>query len=731
MKFCTSCGQQLTEGTRFCENCGAAVPQAAAPTPVPTAAVTAPTAEFAAAPAGRAPAPAVAGKPTDHRRLLTVLGVLAAAAVLAVVGYFVVDRLTGPNGGADTPSAAVLELSAAAGAEDPLTALSLLPPEEVGPIVDLYKDVESVAVSSGIASAESPFAGFDLRLDSVRVDVEELGEDVAAVTVTSGSIAWQFDPAKVREPLRMEQDGDLRESSEGSADLVEVAAGATDGAPLRIMTIEQDGRWYVSPMYTLLEAWRVGQGLPAPDFSEPFDYEGTGSDSATAAVEDAVQAVTAFDVDGFLDQLSPGEAGALYRYRATIAAALNRDGLLAEARSEVALNVDAIETSAGEEVDGRVPVTVRTASGSVVAGDDYYDWSLDRNCVSVRDDGGTEGVCLDEAFAEAGLSPEMAAQFPELRILTIEEDGRWYLSPLATLVSSARNAVADLEGDDVLAALGVPQFGTVTGELTEGVPVEGSLADPSDHALYEVDVPAGEVLDVCVDGDVDSRVYGLDRRPSPGGAMTSADGGTYRVLVRGQGSGQGFTVEAATSAVEDLAVPGRLTGSGEDTCGRRVVRVQGTAGQPLMFTSDGDDVPVVTTPSGETASGSVLVPTETGEYLVSVAADADFAVEALTADVLAAGDTEIDNLRTASFLVSIEAGQTLDIQAYYSMYEGSIGMRLTTLDGDLVDAASSSRFGYGGSARMSVYSSTAEIYQLTVTGSNATEGFDVTVGEDY
>ena len=62
--------------------------------------------------------------------------------------------------------------------------------------------------------------------------------------------------------------------------------------------------------------------------------------------------------------------------RDAIVMALNRDGALAELQEEEGYlsvdSVDSVDAVEGEEVDGRVPVTIRGASGTLVAdeGDD-------------------------------------------------------------------------------------------------------------------------------------------------------------------------------------------------------------------------------------------------------------------------------------------------------------------------------------------------------------------------
>ncbi|MGY1831657.1 hypothetical protein ACI8AA_14695 [Geodermatophilus sp. SYSU D01180] len=639
------------------------------------------------APVGPSPAgPSPAAPRKSRRGLLVGAGGVAALGVLGAVGYVVVDQLTGA-GGADSPEAAVLELSAAASAEDAATALSLLPPGEVGPLVELYEDVEAKATSTGVAAEADPLAGFDLRLDDVRVQVEELGEDVAAVTVTGGTVSWTVDPGQMQGALRIDADGDVREGAEGSADLVEVTTEATDGAPLRIMTVQRDGDWYVSPTYTLLEAWRTSQGLPAPDFTQELDLADTGADSAEAAVQQAAQAAASYDVDGLLDLLSPDEAAALYQYRDAVVTALHRDGALAELQSEGQLEITSVDAVAGEEVGDHTPVTVRSASGGVYDDDgDYTSWTLDRTCVSWNEDGDTDGACLDEVFADEGLAPETAAGLDALTVLTQEVDGRWYLSPLATLVADVRQAVSDMDADAVATVLGVPQFGGVDGRLEDGATVDGTAAW-NQPALYEIDVPAGSVVSTCVEGDAYASLYGPEGRPAGEGAGLATEGGVHRVVVVGTGDEpEGFTLRPVLSSVEQVTLPAVVEPTGEDACGWRVLEFQATAGEPLLFSTEGGSGVEVTTPGGETVWATGFVPEESGAHRVTVPADQPIGIEPLTAALAIGGSAVVSEDETGSALqyVLLREGESaqIDVQGVGTTVPS---VELYTADYDYVD----------------------------------------------
>jgi hypothetical protein len=733
MRFCSSCGTPLREGVRFCESCGAALaPPAATPPAVhePAAAT-----EHVPAPVAVLDPPADVGAPVapaaprrSRRGLLTGIGAVAAVGVLGTVGWFVYDRIAGPNGGADTPQAAVEQLAAAAEAEDAVTALSLLPPDEVGPLVELYQDVEAKATSTKVAAADDPLAGFDLTVDGVTVTTEDLGDDVAAVTVTGGTVSWTVDPTKMQGPLRLDPSGGDRGATEGSADLVEVTQRATDGAPLRIMTVQRDGAWYVSPMYTLLETWRTSQGLPAPDFTAELALDGTGADSPEAVVQDAAQAVATYDVDGLLDLLSPEEAAAAYQYREAITAALYRDGALAELQSEGGFSYDSLDVVAGDEVDGRVPVTVRSAAGGVTDGDgDYTAWRLDGNCLNwTEPDGDSDGGCLPDLLAEEGLGGDLASGFDSLTLLTQEVDGRWYLSPVATAVADLRTVVSGMDADTVASTLGAPQFGGVDGTLEDGTPVTGEVQGWQGPALYEVAVPAGQVLSTCAEGDVFPYLYAPDGRPLERDAVLATDAGTYRVLVGGQGEGNAaspFTIRAALSSVEEITVPVTVPPVQGGGCGSRLLAFEPTVGEPLLFSTGDESSVQVTTPSGESVWGTAFVPQESGIHYLSVAADAEVEIGTLTEEVLTVGDSvtvDTSGMAPPTVRVFVPAGQDvrIDVTSGYPYAE------LSTLDGSLVASGDG---GFTGTSSLYPPSYESAIYELAVEDLGTTDTVRVTV----
>lgn len=225
---CGHCGA-LSHGERFCTNCGSpiAAPSTAEPTtgrpggirstvgrrrgaqppaqggvpPMtppgtagdPFAAVTARTSAFPQAPGAPASQPREPHvqrhvAPTQRRGRAGKLLVLAGVLALLGVGAFTVRGMLGGGGGAESPEAAVQELANAVNSEDPAAVAATLAPDEVRALGDVIGAVERQARKVGIAGRGSPYEGLDVRLDDLELDAQELGPDVAKVTIRQGTL---------------------------------------------------------------------------------------------------------------------------------------------------------------------------------------------------------------------------------------------------------------------------------------------------------------------------------------------------------------------------------------------------------------------------------------------------------------------------------------------------------------------------------------------------------------
>jgi hypothetical protein len=232
------------------------------------------------------------------------VGVIAAVTALIGAGGFTTYSFLGAgnDGGAATPEEAVTTFVSAAEHEDVLGMIDVTLPEEVGVLRGAIDSITADAKRTGVLSDgfdASGVRGLDLSVDDLTLDTNFLEGGLAAVTATGGTVNASFDAKafpfgdKVRAIL-----GDTRPSNTKSATL-----GATD-PPAVLMTVERDGRWYVSVEYTIAEYVRQSAGweIPAAVTRTPV-----GFDSPEAAVTGFYDRLGSLDLQGAIDTFAPGE----------------------------------------------------------------------------------------------------------------------------------------------------------------------------------------------------------------------------------------------------------------------------------------------------------------------------------------------------------------------------------------------------------------------------------------
>jgi hypothetical protein len=131
------------------------------------------------------------------------------------------------------------------------------------------------------------------------------------VTATSGTLSASLDPQAF--PF-----GDKVRQLVGDDEGVGAARwtlGET-GQLAQLMTVQRDGRWYVSLEYTLAEYVRQSSGWELPG---PVSRTPVGFDSAEAAATGFYDRLGALDLQGALDTFAPGEDAAAWIAQSWIA----------------------------------------------------------------------------------------------------------------------------------------------------------------------------------------------------------------------------------------------------------------------------------------------------------------------------------------------------------------------------------------------------------------------------
>lgn len=409
-----------------------------------------------------------------------IAAVVGAVAVVGAGTFAVTTIAGGSDGGASSPDAAVEKMFDAVGELDVLGVMdSLLPGER-----DIMRDRAERLVGNlrdlGVLSDDADLGGIagveitlsDMTYDPVDTNVEDITDVLVSGTIDASVNGEELpigdlviDRFLDGEPL------DIDESDSGEFE------------DLMITAVEQDGRWYVSLGYTAAEYARTGGGDPADaDFDVPEVEDAialNGGDTPEGAINNLLDAVESFDLEGAVGTLDPREFGALHRYAPLFiddaehaVSSLEEDVAITFGDITYTVTRDGSSATVGINIDSLV---VQFDGGSV-------EYRSDGNCVTITEDGGQpEELCGGSITADPGDvvaeiedmlpdDPELAdsvaalvedfqAAFDDLGPLGItvsEVDGKWYVSALGT--------VADT-GLTVLDALDRAEFETLIDDL--------------------------------------------------------------------------------------------------------------------------------------------------------------------------------------------------------------------------------------------------------------------------
>ncbi len=215
---------------------------------------------------------------------------------------------TGQNdGGAATPAEAVQHLMDSVEHEDVLGALDTMVPEEVAAFRRSLDDVKSEATRVGLLDEKlvlSGIAGLDIHAEGLQLQTEELGDSLAIVRATGGTVSTAFDPATFPfgGPL-LDVVGDKLHATSATADFA--------ASHPFLATVQRDGRWYVSLTYSAAEALRRQTDLNVPP---ALATAPEGFETPEAAAEAFYQRLVDLDLSGLTAIAAPGEGEALARY---------------------------------------------------------------------------------------------------------------------------------------------------------------------------------------------------------------------------------------------------------------------------------------------------------------------------------------------------------------------------------------------------------------------------------
>jgi hypothetical protein len=489
------------------------------------------------------PIPFVTTEPVARPRRRPFGSMVAAAGVaaLVLVGAFAVSAVVGGGGGSSSAEGAVRRLADALSHEDPLAAADVLAPDEVrslhGTLDDAAKKAQELQL---VQTAGAPLAGVDFNVDGLKLSTESLGDGYAKVTVDAGTFTASTQKAKFSALMQKV----LRNTDDNSAQSDLAKLFADKNLPTFLVVVRRDGNWYVSAAYTVLEYVREEQQLPAADFgSGERNISTLGADSPDAAVQDSMRALQRNDWSKLMTMVSPSEIP-VYDYRDAITALIHKRDDGQSAGPSTNFTIDSMTTNA--QVDGDTAKVTLKASGTTDSG----KWSLDGGCFTPPG-GGTPAITCGGGGMLGLLATPYSSLSPSSQFTVVKQDGRWFVSPVGTVLDVVDQWIKQLDRRTLYNLLGVPNQLPPDGSLTLGKPVVLNAANQYVQIL-------------SFDGHKGEKLLGLGSSAnSPVSALGSDSAAT--------------TVRAfAPDGSEMYEAPGLLSG------------------QPLILPADGKDTFVLT-----------------------------------------------------------------------------------------------------------------------------------------
>lgn len=405
--------------------------------------------------AGQVAAPMPEEPLGGDRTRMWVLGGLITIAIIAIAAVAFATMNAGrTNDGADSPEAAMQKFFDGLSSEDLVAAVDAFLPGEADPVINytgaIGSELKRLEVLTDDVNPQG-ISGVNMEFSDLEFRTEGVADGFVRVYVTNGDAFIDIDQAEL--PLgnlildnlppdaRAEFDQDLPPQSDSMA-----------GEDFYMVAVLEDGGWYLSLWYTMMDAIFSETGFGTPDFGA--GVEAVGADSPEAAVEAAFREVLALDLEGLIGMLPPTEMRALYDYMPLVFDDYNET--VGAVGSFVTIDLKSLGTKVSDGENGAKRVQIESfdiafssfffeVDGAIIFDGACFD-------VTINDQGGAlsefgaaipENInSCDPAVADALGSGLTGVEMPdflgdlgaaEIGLVAVEEDGRWFVSPTETL----------------------------------------------------------------------------------------------------------------------------------------------------------------------------------------------------------------------------------------------------------------------------------------------------------
>ncbi|EHR51034.1 hypothetical protein SacmaDRAFT_2794 [Saccharomonospora marina XMU15] len=409
--------------------------------------------------------PAPPGQGKSRRGLVITLVVLLVLAVGGGATWFALSRGDSVAAGAASPNEAATNLANALGNGDIVGLLGTLAPAEASLLVDATRQSAQEYQRLGVLAEDldlENFQGIEIKTENLRfAEPERINDHLAIAKLTGGRITVDIDPSRM--PIAQEfldaiaaQSGSglSREAEHHTLDIAQLVR--EEGQPLRIATVQHDGGWYPSLLYTVADLGLLAEGESWPQESIPH----RGADSANAAVQQLVQAALDADLTRVIELLPPDEMAVLHDVGPVLVSAA------ADEAEPTGVEVTDLRTET-RDVDGGTRATI-TSVELRVPGEGTASITKNGDCYQLQSPGFSEEFCGEQVGAmiateadepmppalEEALTNLVGGLFEQgLGVVTTEVDGKHYVSPLRTFHELGMSFLRSMQPQDLKAMI--------------------------------------------------------------------------------------------------------------------------------------------------------------------------------------------------------------------------------------------------------------------------------------
>lgn len=403
-----------------------------------------------------------------RRRNGLIAGIAAAVVIALALGAWGVLALTS-RAGAGSPEEAV-ERAIKSGAGFDFVQLSqMVSPSEFGvvsgPATELMNSGaggnEQAQILSIQSAVQEMYAATSVELEDFETDTDEIAEGVVAVEVENGTLTIDGDQERFNEGMRNlnravsyemammggateseaieRADQSLESYEEVELPITTELEGMDFGGqqlPVRLVTVEEEGRWFVSPVMSSLDytaQWTGGsaqRGSDVIDASPADSPEEAGMQAFEATVNYATTIFSGGDFERVVETLALPERRALSLFIAPMVSSDGSGGFGSAPSTQLEVSGE-FEKFDAHGVTMVLPEKVEVRARSSYSSNDIVT-TIEGTCVT--DTSGTRSCLADtwQGYEALGLD--------EIGLVVVKEDGGWVVSIYDTIRVGAKVA---------------------------------------------------------------------------------------------------------------------------------------------------------------------------------------------------------------------------------------------------------------------------------------------------